>query len=151
MPLNSTDIPGLYCVGDSTFPGQGVNAVVFSGFGCAHRALCDLGLVPSWPLVDNGFRSMLRAAREAASRLGMTERDRAVEEELAEAAAAAAGLAAELAEEEERAVKERRHRQLLQSRTTYPYIEAGALLSNIVPLNVVARKAREVLTRSSKQ
>ena len=33
MPLNSTDIPGLYCVGDSTFPGQGVNAVVFSGFG----------------------------------------------------------------------------------------------------------------------
>lgn len=37
MPFNTTSIPGLYCVGDSTFPGQGVNAVVFSGFGCAHR------------------------------------------------------------------------------------------------------------------
>lgn len=92
MPFNSTSIKGLYCVGDSTFPGQvrtcsgiwwglavtcltararqramacsesvrvsgvcqychydstwclmfcdmlqGVNAVVFSGFGCAHR------------------------------------------------------------------------------------------------------------------
>lgn len=37
MPFNTTSIKGLYCVGDSTFPGQGVNAVVFSGFGCAHR------------------------------------------------------------------------------------------------------------------
>lgn len=37
MPFNRTAVPGLYCVGDSTFPGQGVNAVVFSGFGCAHR------------------------------------------------------------------------------------------------------------------
>jgi hypothetical protein len=26
MPFNRTAIPGLYCVGDSTFPGQGVNA-----------------------------------------------------------------------------------------------------------------------------
>ncbi len=37
MPFNRTAVQGLYCVGDSTFPGQGVNAVVFSGFGCAHR------------------------------------------------------------------------------------------------------------------
>lgn len=37
MPFNRTAVNGLYCVGDSTFPGQGVNAVVFSGFGCAHR------------------------------------------------------------------------------------------------------------------
>lgn len=37
MPFNRTAVKGLYCVGDSTFPGQGVNAVVFSGFGCAHR------------------------------------------------------------------------------------------------------------------
>ncbi|KAA6420961.1 MAG: carotene isomerase, partial [Trebouxia sp. A1-2] len=36
MPFNRTAVKGLYCVGDSTFPGQGVNAVVFSGFGCAH-------------------------------------------------------------------------------------------------------------------
>ena len=64
MPFNSTDIPGLYCVGDSTFPGQGVNAVVFSGFGCAHRALCDLGLEPTWPSVDAPFRSALKYIRD---------------------------------------------------------------------------------------
>ncbi|MCS7293658.1 MAG: carotene isomerase [Gloeomargarita sp. SKYBB_i_bin120] len=44
MPLNRTCIPGLYCVGDSTFPGQGLNAVAFSGFACAHRVAADLGL-----------------------------------------------------------------------------------------------------------
>jgi prolycopene isomerase len=44
MPFNRTDIPGLYCVGDSTFPGQGLNAVAFSGFACAHRIAVDLEL-----------------------------------------------------------------------------------------------------------
>ena len=44
MPFNRTSIPGLYCVGDSTFPGQGLNAVAFSGFACAHRVATDLGL-----------------------------------------------------------------------------------------------------------
>lgn len=44
MPFNRTGIPGLYCVGDSTFPGQGLNAVAFSGFACAHRVAVDLGL-----------------------------------------------------------------------------------------------------------
>jgi prolycopene isomerase len=44
MPFNRTSIPGLYCVGDSTFPGQGLNAVAFSGFACAHRVGVDLGL-----------------------------------------------------------------------------------------------------------
>ncbi len=44
MPFNRTSIPGLYCVGDSTFPGQGLNAVAFSGFACAHRVAIDLGL-----------------------------------------------------------------------------------------------------------
>jgi prolycopene isomerase len=44
MPFNRTSIPGLYCVGDSTFPGQGLNAVAFSGFACAHRIAVDLGL-----------------------------------------------------------------------------------------------------------
>jgi prolycopene isomerase len=44
MPFNQTAIPGLYCVGDSTFPGQGLNAVAFSGFACAHRVAVDLGL-----------------------------------------------------------------------------------------------------------
>lgn len=44
MPLNRTKIPNLYCVGDSTFPGQGLNAVAFSGFACAHRIAVDLGL-----------------------------------------------------------------------------------------------------------
>jgi prolycopene isomerase len=45
MPFNRTSIPGLYCVGDSTFPGQGLNAVAFSGFACGHRVATDLGLV----------------------------------------------------------------------------------------------------------
>ncbi|WP_110988170.1 carotenoid isomerase [Acaryochloris thomasi] len=44
MPFNRTAIPGLYCVGDSTFPGQGLNAVAFSGFACAHRVAVDLHL-----------------------------------------------------------------------------------------------------------
>jgi prolycopene isomerase len=44
MPFNRTAIPHLYCVGDSTFPGQGLNAVAFSGFACAHRIAVDLGL-----------------------------------------------------------------------------------------------------------
>ncbi|MBD2198425.1 MULTISPECIES: carotenoid isomerase [Calothrix] len=44
MRFNRTAIPGLYCVGDSTFPGQGLNAVAFSGFACAHRIAVDLGL-----------------------------------------------------------------------------------------------------------
>jgi prolycopene isomerase len=43
MPFNRTAISGLYCVGDSTFPGQGLNAVAFSGFACAHRVAVDLG------------------------------------------------------------------------------------------------------------
>ncbi len=85
MPFNSTDIPGLYCVGDSTFPGQvcdcavhsdsslflpsnpheqGVNAVVFSGFACAHRALCDMGMEPTWPTVDKVYKAALKFIRE---------------------------------------------------------------------------------------
>ncbi len=44
MPFNRTAVPGLYCVGDSTFPGQGLNAVAFSGFACAHRIATDLGI-----------------------------------------------------------------------------------------------------------
>ncbi len=44
MPFNQTAIAGLYCVGDSTFPGQGLNAVAFSGFACSHRIAVDLGL-----------------------------------------------------------------------------------------------------------
>ncbi|MCZ8248409.1 MULTISPECIES: carotenoid isomerase [unclassified Microcystis] len=44
MPFNRTAIPNLYCVGDSTFPGQGLNAVAFSGFACSHRLAVDLGL-----------------------------------------------------------------------------------------------------------
>jgi prolycopene isomerase len=44
MPFNRTAITGLYCVGDSTFPGQGLNAVAFSGMSCSHRIAVDLGL-----------------------------------------------------------------------------------------------------------
>ena len=131
MPLNSTDIPGLYCVGDSTFPGQGVNAVVFSGFGCAHRALCDLGIEPSWPsVVDNGFRSMLRLARESASRMG----------ELPEATFEPSGVfphSNAAAEEDE----------------TIPRLslEARTLISNIVPLgDAMAKRAKEALSGAIK-
>jgi prolycopene isomerase len=44
MPFNRTAIPDLYCVGDSTFPGQGLNAVAFSGFACAHLVATTLKL-----------------------------------------------------------------------------------------------------------
>ena len=64
MPMARTGLKGLYCAGDSTFPGQGVNAVVFSGVGCAHRVLADLGRVPTLPGVDAAFNALLRAARE---------------------------------------------------------------------------------------
>ncbi len=37
MPFNTTKIQNLYCVGDSCFPGQGLNAVAFSGYACAHK------------------------------------------------------------------------------------------------------------------
>jgi prolycopene isomerase len=49
MPFNRTGLRHLYCVGDSCFPGQGLNAVAFSGFACAHRIGADLGLNP-WSL-----------------------------------------------------------------------------------------------------
>ncbi|MFN6343634.1 MAG: carotenoid isomerase [Cyanobium sp.] len=49
MPFNRTGLNHLYCVGDSCFPGQGLNAVAFSGFACAHRIGADLGLNP-WAL-----------------------------------------------------------------------------------------------------
>ena len=49
MPFNRTGVNHLYCVGDSCFPGQGLNAVAFSGFACAHRIGADLGLNP-WAL-----------------------------------------------------------------------------------------------------
>jgi hypothetical protein len=55
---------GLYCVGDSTFPGQGVNAVVFSGFGCAHRVLCDQGKQAVIPVLDQGYNTLLAAVRD---------------------------------------------------------------------------------------
>ncbi|MGA0968370.1 MAG: carotenoid isomerase [Vulcanococcus sp.] len=51
MPFNRTGLQNLYCVGDSCFPGQGLNAVAFSGFACAHRIGADLGLNP-WALPD---------------------------------------------------------------------------------------------------
>ena len=49
MPFNSTKIKNLFCVGDSCFPGQGLNAVAFSGFACAHRIGSKLGL-NTWAL-----------------------------------------------------------------------------------------------------
>ena len=63
MPFATTDVRNLYCAGDSTFPGQGVNAVVFSGFGAAHRALVDQGKEKTWPLADRAFNAVMRALR----------------------------------------------------------------------------------------
>lgn len=81
-PLHSTDIEGLYCVGDSTFPGQGVNAVVFSGFGCSHRVMCDLGIMPTWPQpLDQGWRAFLKWGRETALASGLQQADRLEEQQ----------------------------------------------------------------------
>jgi hypothetical protein len=63
MPFNRTDIAGLFCAGDSTFPGQGVNAVVFSGFGAAHCALCELGLEQTWAAVDRVYVDVMDRLR----------------------------------------------------------------------------------------
>jgi prolycopene isomerase len=49
MPCNRIGISGLYCVAIPVTPGQGLNAVAFSGFACAHRIGADLGLNP-WAL-----------------------------------------------------------------------------------------------------
>lgn len=66
MPFNRTDVRGLYCAGDSTFPGQGVNAVVFSGFGAAHCALCDLGMEPTWAAADAVYTTAMTRLRYSA-------------------------------------------------------------------------------------
>lgn len=64
MPFNRTAVRDLYCVGDSTFPGQGLNAVAFSGFACGHRVAADLGLVPRLPkILDNVITSVLSSYR----------------------------------------------------------------------------------------
>lgn len=42
-PQNRTDVKGLYAVGDSTFPGQGVIAVTYSGVSCASYVARRLG------------------------------------------------------------------------------------------------------------
>ena len=64
MPFNRTDVDSLYCVGDSTFPGQGVNAVAFSGFACAHRVLADLEMEPRNEIMDSGMQSLFAYLRK---------------------------------------------------------------------------------------
>nr|ATQ36008.1 prolycopene isomerase [Heterosiphonia pulchra] len=60
MPFNRTEVDGLYCVGDSTFPGQGLNATAFSGFACAHRVAADLGFIETLPQpVDDWLTKLL--------------------------------------------------------------------------------------------
>ncbi|GJP37936.1 hypothetical protein CLOM_g22384 [Closterium sp. NIES-68] len=59
MPFNTTQVPGLYCVGDSCFPGQGVIAVAFSGIMCAHRVAADLGYEKRNPALDTGLSKLL--------------------------------------------------------------------------------------------
>ncbi|GLT88394.1 hypothetical protein SLE2022_064210 [Rubroshorea leprosula] len=59
MPFNTTGIEGLYCVGDSCFPGQGVIAVAFSGVMCAHRVAADIGLEKKSPVLDSALLRLL--------------------------------------------------------------------------------------------
>ncbi|CAI9097540.1 OLC1v1033995C3 [Oldenlandia corymbosa var. corymbosa] len=59
MPFNTTSLNGLYCVGDSCFPGQGVIAVAFSGVMCAHRVGADLGLERKVPILDAALLRLL--------------------------------------------------------------------------------------------
>lgn len=59
MPFNTTAIDGLYCVGDSCFPGQGVIAVAFSGIMCAHRVAADLGFEKKSQILDAGLLRLL--------------------------------------------------------------------------------------------
>ncbi|CAK9322949.1 unnamed protein product [Citrullus colocynthis] len=59
MPFNTTGIDGLYCVGDSCFPGQGVIAVAFSGVMCAHRVAADIGLEKKSPILDAALLRLL--------------------------------------------------------------------------------------------
>jgi prolycopene isomerase len=64
MPFNRTAISGLYCVGDSTFPGQGLNAVAFSGFSCGHRVAVDLNLARKLPhFLDSAITRLLSRTR----------------------------------------------------------------------------------------
>ncbi|XP_021288983.1 prolycopene isomerase, chloroplastic isoform X1 [Herrania umbratica] len=59
MPFNTTGISGLYCVGDSCFPGQGVIAVAFSGVMCAHRVAADIGLEKKSLILDTALLRLL--------------------------------------------------------------------------------------------
>nr|AIZ50714.1 carotenoid isomerase [Lycium chinense] len=66
MPFNTTAIDGLYCVGDSCFPGQGVIAVAFSGVMCAHRVAADLGFEKKSDVLDSGLLRLLAWLRTLA-------------------------------------------------------------------------------------
>ncbi|KAL6508426.1 hypothetical protein OROHE_021559 [Orobanche hederae] len=59
MPFNTTAVNGLYCVGDSCFPGQGVIAVAFSGVMCAHRVAADLGFEKKNSVLDTALLGLL--------------------------------------------------------------------------------------------
>ncbi|KAI5585853.1 hypothetical protein BDE02_06G172500 [Populus trichocarpa] len=52
-------VDGLYCVGDSCFPGQGVIAVAFSGVMCAHRVAADIGIEKRSPVMDAALLRLL--------------------------------------------------------------------------------------------
>lgn len=67
MPFNTTAVDGLYCVGDSCFPGQGVIAVAFSGTMCAHRVAADLGFEKRSVVLDKGLSSLLAWFRTLAA------------------------------------------------------------------------------------
>ncbi|THG18280.1 hypothetical protein TEA_023050 [Camellia sinensis var. sinensis] len=57
--LHGCAIDGLYCVGDSCFPGQGVIVVAFSGVMRAHRVAADIGLEKNSPILDAALLRLL--------------------------------------------------------------------------------------------
>jgi prolycopene isomerase len=64
MPFSTTSVPGLYCAGDSTFPGQGVNAAAFSAMAAAWRVSVDLGAQPGPPAaLDRAYNRLLAWGR----------------------------------------------------------------------------------------
>eukprot|EP00249_Psilotum_nudum_P021514 c28136_g1_i1 orf=352-2139(+) len=66
MPFNTTAVEGLYCVGDSCFPGQGVIAVTFSGIMCAHRVAADIGVERRSVILDKGLQNLFSWLRSLA-------------------------------------------------------------------------------------
>ncbi|KAF9680774.1 hypothetical protein SADUNF_Sadunf06G0156500 [Salix dunnii] len=63
-------VDGLYCVGDSCFPGKDVLAVAFSGEMCAHRVAAGIGIEKRSPVLDAALLRLLGWLRTLAGEQG---------------------------------------------------------------------------------